>query len=78
MSDGVYDVVLSQDVNGSPAEANSMTFRTLLVFIGKGVTFESVLYPGYYLASRQQKLIATSKPTDEEATFNVKTLERDK
>ena len=77
LSEGVYDVVLSQDVNGTPAEANSMTFRTLLGFIGKGVTFESVLYPGHYLTSRDQKLILTSKPTDEEATFNVKTLKDD-
>ena len=39
LNDEVYDVVLSQDVNETPAEANSMTFRTLLGFIGEGVTF---------------------------------------
>ena len=51
LNDKVYNIVLSQDVNGTPAEANSMTFRTILVFIGEGVTFEIVLYPGFYLAS---------------------------
>jgi len=77
LSDGVYDVVLSQDVHGTQDEAKSMTFRTLLGFAGKGVTFESDLYPGYYLASHNKEFILTPKPTDEEATFNVKTLNKD-
>ena len=73
-SDGSYDVVLSQDVNGTPQEANSMTFRTILGLKGEGVTFESVLYPGYYLASHANDLILTSTPIAEEAVFNVKKL----
>ena len=73
-SDGSYDVVLSQDVNGTPQEADSMTFRTILGLTGEGVTFESVLYPGYYLASHANDLILTSTPIAEEATFNVKKL----
>ena len=78
ISDEVYDVVLSQDVNGTQEEAKSMSFRTLLGFTGKGVTFESVRYPGHYLASHDKEFILTSKPTDEEATFNVKTLNKNK
>ena len=77
LSEGVYEVVLSQYVNGTPDEANSMTFRTLLGFIGKGVTFESVLHPQHYLTSRGQKLILASQATDEEVSFNVKALNKD-
>ena len=73
-SDGTYDVVLSQDVNGTPNEANSMTFRTILGLSGNGVSFESVLLPGFYLSSSKKDLILTSKPIAEEATFNVRTL----
>ena len=74
ISDGVYDVVLSQDVNGTPQEANSMTFRTILGLNGEGVTFESVLYEGHYLTSHDRDLILSSKPDPNEATFKVKTL----
>jgi hypothetical protein len=74
ISDGVYDVVLSQDVNGTPQEANSMTFRTILGLNGEGVTFESVLYEGHYLTSHDRDLILSSKPDPDEATFKVKTL----
>ena len=73
-SDGTYDVVLSQDVNGTPNEANSMTFRTILGLSGNGVSFESVLLPGFYLSSSKKDLILTSKPIAEEATFNVRSL----
>ena len=73
-SDGTYDIVLSQDVNGTINEANSMTFRTILGLSGTGVSFESVLLPGYYLSSSKNDLILTSNPVVEEATFNVKTL----
>ena len=71
-SEETYDVVLSQDVNGTENEANSMTFRTLLGLKGEGVTFESILYQGYYLSSHNRDLILTSNPVDEEATFNIK------
>ena len=67
-----YDVVLSQDVNGTENEANSMTFRTLLGLTGEGVTFESILYQGYYLSSYNGDLILTSNPVPEEATFNIR------
>lgn len=75
LSDGTYDVVLSQDVNGTPQETKAMTFRTLQGLAEKGVTFESVLYPGYYLSSHNRDLILTSKPDSKEAaTFTIKTL----
>ena len=73
-SDGTYDVVLSQDVYGTSNEANSMTFRTVLGLSGNGVSFESVLLPGFYLSSINKDLILTSKPNAEEATFNVRSL----
>ncbi|MBR1622786.1 MAG: bacterial Ig-like domain-containing protein, partial [Pseudobutyrivibrio sp.] len=72
--DGTYDVVLSQDVNGTSDEAKAMTFRTIEGLAGEGVTFESVLHHGYYLASKDGDLILTSEPGDEEATFNVSTV----
>lgn len=72
--DGTYDIVLSQDVNGTTDEAKSMTFRTIEGLSGSGVTFESVLYHGYYLASVDGDLILTSEPDAESATFNVNTL----
>ena len=73
-SDGTYDVVLSQDVYGTSNEADSMTFRTVLGLSGDGVSFESVLLPGFYLSSSNKDLILTSKPNAEEATFNVRSL----
>ena len=72
--DGSYDIVLSQDVNGTILEANSMTFRTVLGLAGEGISFESVLLPGYYLSSSNKDLILTSNPVPEEATFNVKSM----
>ena len=74
ITDGVYDVVLSQDVNGTSKEADSMTFRTILGLNGEGVTFESVLYQGYYLTSHDRDLILSSKPDPNEASFKVKKL----
>ena len=56
-SDKIYDIVLSQDVNGTENEAKSMTFRTLLGHIGEGVTFENIIYQGYYLSSHDEVLI---------------------
>ena len=72
-SNGISTVSLSQDVNGSEAEAASMTFRTLEGFAGCGVTFESVAYPGYYLVSRNGALSIVQNPEAEEATFVVST-----
>lgn len=34
-----------------------MTFRTLSGYNGKGVTFESVAYPGNYMAVEDGKLV---------------------
>ena len=76
ISEGVYDVVLSQDVNGTAQEADSMTFRTILGLTGEDVTFESVLYQGHYLTSHENDLILTSKPNPEEATFKVKSINK--
>ena len=72
--DGTYDIVLSQDVNGTILEANSMTFKTVLGLTGEGISFESVLLPGYYLSSSNKDLILTPNPVPEEATFNVKSM----
>ena len=66
---GNYSVVLSQDVNGTKDEAKAMTFRTIKGLAGDGVTFESALYHGYYLASVNGKLILTEEPEADEATF---------
>ena len=73
-SDGVYDVVLSQDVNGTKEEADSMTFRTILGLTGEGVTFESITYPGHYLTSQDRDLILASNPDAKKATFTVKKI----
>ncbi len=73
-SEGVYDVVLSQDVNGSKEEADSMTFRTILGLTGEGVTFESIIYPGHYLTSQDRDLILASNPDAKKATFSIKTM----
>ena len=74
LSDGVYDVVLSQDVNGTPQEANAMTFKTLQGSTEGLVIFESVLYPGYYLSSQNRDLILTSKADSKSASFKIKKL----
>ena len=69
------DVVLAQDAGGTAQEARRMTFRTLTGLVGKGVTFESVLHPGYYLVSRNGDLLLAKAETvsKEEATFFVST-----
>ena len=51
-----------------------MTFRTIVGLSGEGVTFESLLYHGYYLASVDGDLILTSEPDEDAATFNVNTV----
>ena len=68
---GVITPVLSQDVKGSEDEAQRMTFKTWKGANGSGVTFESVKYPGYYLASENGSLRLTDNPEEEEATFYV-------
>ena len=71
ISDGIYDVVLSQDVYGTSDEANSMTFKTLQGATENGIIFESVLYQGYYLQSENKNLILTSNPDSNKATFKI-------
>ena len=65
-------MVLSQDVNGTAKEADSMTFKTIFGLTGEDVTFESALCQGHYLTSQNNDLILTSKPNPDEATFKVK------
>ena len=50
-----------------------MTFKTVEGLAGYGVTFESVVYPGYYLVSREGKLYFAKDAEAEEATFFVST-----
>ena len=71
--DGVAPVVLAQDAGGTTDEANRMTFKTVEGLAGYGVTFESVVYPGYYLVSREGKLYFAKDAEAEEATFFVST-----
>ena len=68
---GVITPVLSQDVKGSEDEAQRMTFKTWKGANGSGVTFESLKYPGYYLASENGSLRLTDNPQEEEETFYV-------
>lgn len=68
-SNGDYKVVLSQDVNGTADEAKAMTFRTIKGLTGEGVTFESTLHHGFYLASVKGELVLTDSPVATEATF---------
>lgn len=70
---GSITPVLSQDAWGTEDEAARMTFKTLKGFAGKGVTFESVKYPGYYLTSKEGTLALVQNPGDEEATFYTST-----
>lgn len=66
-------VVLSQDVYGTEDEAQRMTFRTYKGLNGKGVTFESVKYPGYFLVSDDGSLSLTAEPDKNQASFIVET-----
>lgn len=70
---GTAPVVLAQDAGGTEDEANRMTFKTVEGLTGYGVTFESVVYPGYYLVSREGKLFVSKDAEKEEATFFVST-----
>lgn len=65
------NVVLAQDAGGTQDEAERMTFRTIEGLSGKGVTFESVKYPGYYLVSNNGALSMSSEPDKKQATFFV-------
>ena len=71
-SDKIYDIVLSEDVNGTENEAKSMIFMTLLGLINEGVTFKKIIYQGYYLSFYDGDLILIYNPQTEEATFNIK------
>lgn len=66
-------LVLSQNVNGTNAEALAMTFHTVKGLSGSGVSFESVVNEGYYLISKDGKLTFTNEPDAKEATFHVST-----
>ena len=72
-NDGIAPVVLAQDAGGTEDEANRMTFKTVEGLAGYGVTIESVVYPGYYLVSRDGKLFVSKDTEKEEATFFVST-----
>ena len=61
--------LLSQDVNGTQEEAYSMTFRTIICLKVEGVTFESVLYQGYYVAPHDRHMIFSSKPNPHKSYF---------
>lgn len=74
LADGSYNLVLSQDVNGTKDEAKAMTFRTIKGLNGRGVTFESALYHGYYIASVGGKLILTESPDKNAASFNTEKI----
>lgn len=74
---GTAPVVLAQDAGGTEDEANRMTFKTVEGLTGYGVTFESVVYPGYYLVSRDGKLFVSKDTEKEEATFFVSTEAQD-
>lgn len=76
-ANGTYDVVLSQDVNGTTDEAKAMTFRTIKGLAGEGVTFESCKYHGFYLASVKGDLILTDSPDEESATFFTEKIEQE-
>lgn len=59
------------DANGITADSEKMTFRTLEGFAGTGVTFESVAYPGTYMASVDGKLVLVDYYDKEECVFEV-------
>lgn len=64
------NVVLAQDKDGKAATAKKQTFRTLEGLAdSKGITFESVAYPGYYLTIQNGKLILTKGADKAAATF---------
>ncbi len=73
------DVVLSRDHNndsksaadGTTIYTEEMTFRTLESYDGKGVTFESVAYPGTYMASVDGKLVLVNYSEAEECVFEI-------
>ncbi len=77
--DSSQNVVLAHDHNDDKActaagitkDSKNMTFRTLEGFAGRGVTFESVAYPGYYLVSKDGKLSVSKEPEASECTFEV-------
>lgn len=66
-------ITLAQHWDDNDAGRKRATFRTLEGFAGKGVTFESVLKPGYYLVSEGGDLVLSANPDAEACTFDVDT-----
>ncbi len=74
-----HGIVLAHDHNGNQAatkdgkttEADAMTFRTLKEPGGKGVVFESVAYPGWYIVSADGKVSLGQDFSAAEAAFVV-------
>ncbi|MBO5302566.1 MAG: family 43 glycosylhydrolase [Lachnospiraceae bacterium] len=75
----VTQVVLSRDHNGNAKSepdgttlySKEMTFRTLKGYEGVGVTFESVAYPGYYMALENDGLVLSKDFNSDEVVFHV-------
>lgn len=67
------EITLAQHWENNDTGRKKATFRTLEGFAGHGVTFESVLKPGYYLASQDGDLVLTNKPDNDACTFDVDT-----
>lgn len=65
------NLVLSQNVNGTDAEANAMTFHTVKGLSGEGVSFESVSRKGFYLVNKNGALSFAKDPDAQAATFYV-------
>lgn len=72
---GDIPVYIAQDVLGTGDEAQRMTFKTLKGFdetVSGAVTFESVRYPGYFLANKNGKLVLTKNYKNAyDVTFTV-------
>ncbi|MEY8515889.1 family 43 glycosylhydrolase [Lachnospiraceae bacterium 29-84] len=74
-----HKVVLAHDHNGNTAsngqgitsESDAMTFRTLEGSDADSVIFESVKYPGWYLASGSGEVTLTQDIRDVEAAFRI-------
>lgn len=66
-------VTLAQHWDDNETGRKRATFRTLEGFAGHGVTFESVLKPGYYLVSEGGDLVLSQNPDAEACSFDVDT-----
>lgn len=63
------------DANGITADSKNMTFRTLSGYNGTGVTFESVAYPGNYMAVEDGKLVLVDYYDSDECVFEIASKE---